>query len=95
MMQPSQASFSQMPKDELVQQIRAASFTMRDLALYLDTHPDCENGIGHYQMQAKVLEDALKAYTKRFGAIRMYDIPQTAEGWEAWAQTPWPWEKEA
>lgn len=91
----SQASFSQMPRAELLQQILAASFTMRDLALYLDTHPDCENGIGHYQMQAAVLEDAIDAYTKRFGALRMYDIPKSAEGWAAWAQTPWPWEKEA
>ncbi len=91
----SQASFSQMPRDELLKLIHASGFTMRDLALYLDTHPDCEDALAHYTMQAEALEAAMSAYAQRFGALRQCDIPQSPNGWSAWAQTAWPWEKEA
>lgn len=94
MRMPSKASFSQMQKDELLCKIRAAEFSMRDLGLYLDTHPDDETALAHFTQQTEEFEAAAAIYAERFGALRLSDVPNSPDGWAAWAGTAFPWEKE-
>lgn len=91
----SEASFSQMPKDELLCRIRELQFSMADLALYLDTHDNDETALKHYASHSEELEQAIAAYAARFGALRKCDVPLSPDGWAAWSKTPFPWEKEA
>lgn len=95
MMKPSQASFSQMQKDELMCRIRASQFAMRDLALYLDTHTDDADALEHFNMHNAEFQQAAEEYARRFGALRQSDVTMSPEGWAAWSRTPWPWDKEA
>ena len=39
-------------------------------------------------------ERASAIYVRRFGALRK-EQAEAENGWAAWSNTPWPWEKEA
>ena len=87
-------SLEAMGKDELLRTVQANQFAMRDLALYLDTHPTDRNALDTFLTHRERYEAAAAAYAKRFGALTMQHVG-TEDGWAAWSNTPWPWEKEA
>ncbi|MEA5040464.1 MAG: spore coat protein CotJB [Clostridiaceae bacterium] len=66
---------------------------MLDLALYLDTHPTCPNGLAAYCAAKDRYAAACAAYESSCGPL----TKATAGGdtcW-TWVQWPWPWEVEA
>lgn len=82
-----------MGKAELTQWIRQLQFTMRDLALYLDTHANDANAHRCYLEALTRWKQALEAYHDRFGLMFQEQLCEKSD-WSAWVSTPWPWEKE-
>ncbi|HBI84836.1 MAG TPA: spore coat protein CotJB [Ruminococcus sp.] len=89
-----QPSLDSMEKADLLRTVQAHSFAMYDLALYLDTHPADQEALAAYLAHKEDCKRAAKHFAERFGALNMQQI-DTKEGWAAWSNTPWPWEKEA
>ena len=87
-------SLDTMGKDELLREVQAQQFAVRDLMLFLDTHPTDANALSALMLHRDAYADAADAYAKRFGALTVMHV-NDADGWVAWSNTPWPWEKEA
>lgn len=81
-----------MCKEDLKNLIRTTSFAMLELALYLDTHPDCTCGLEAYHSYHKIFIEALECYQRRFEPLTIYGEYNKDE-W-TWANKPWPWQKE-
>ncbi len=92
MMRNMQRPMDAMGRDELKLWIQQLQFTMRDLALYLDTHPEDVNAHRYYLDAQQRWKQALAAYKERFGIQFQEQICDRTE-WSAWVSTPWPWEK--
>ena len=87
-------SLDTMEKDELLREVQRHHFSMHDLALYLDTHPTDTDALDALLAHRDACEKASAVYGKRFGALRKEQV-EAENGWAAWSNTPWPWEKEA
>ena len=87
-------SLDTMEKRELLRQVQMHQFSMHDLALYLDTHPTDTDALDALMMHREAFEKAAAVYVRRFGALRKEQV-EPENGWAAWSNTPWPWEKEA
>lgn len=81
-------------KERLMNQIFAISFAVNDLTLYLDTHPDCQNGI-------TVFYELLKKRLELLGefAGKYYPLTQFSMGIDnfdtskySWPEGAMPWE---
>lgn len=87
-------SLDTMERDELLRHVQQCSFMMTDLALYLDTHPTDADALARFMMHRDMYQQYADAYAARFGALCQKQIGAD-EGWPAWSNTPFPWEKEA
>ena len=94
MAQMQQQSLDTMAKADLLRQVQMHHFAMHDLALYLDTHPTDETALEHFMQHKSACEQASGVYVSRFGALKMEQV-QMEDGWAAWSNTPWPWDREA
>ncbi len=94
MMKKPSKSWDSMGKAELLRAVQANQFAVRDLMLYLDTHPTDANALSALMLRRQDYADAADAYAKRFGALTVMHV-KDEDGWVAWSNTPWPWEKEA
>lgn len=77
-------------QQEILEQIKCLNFAIRELGLYLDTHPDDAKALclhNNYCNQLKNLEDI---YQKNYGPLSIY-CP--CNMWR-WIEEPWPWEGE-
>ena len=83
-----------MGRAELLREVQAQQFAVRDLMLYLDTHATDANALAALMLHRQAYADAADAYAKRFGALTVMHV-NDEDGWVAWSNTPWPWEKEA
>ena len=93
-MRMSQQSSDKMAKAELLRCIQQHSFAMRDLGIYLDTHPIDQKALAAFQSHAEACKVLTEVFADRFGALCQMQV-RDAYGWAAWSNTPWPWEKEA
>lgn len=87
-------SLGSMGRAELLGQVQTHQFAMHDLALYLDTHPTDQNALAEFLSHKADCQLYSEAFAARFGALKMQQICEE-NGWPAWSNTPWPWEKEA
>ncbi|MBQ8922352.1 MAG: spore coat protein CotJB [Oscillospiraceae bacterium] len=87
-------SLDSMGRAELLNKVQSHAFAMRDLALYLDTHPTDAEALERFTEHGCAYKKYADAFAERFGALTMTQIG-TEDGWPAWSNTPWPWEKEA
>lgn len=92
--QTQSKSLDSMGRAELLRRVQSNSFAMRDLMLYLDTHPTDEEALRAYLAHKDAYQEYADAYAARFGALTQMQIG-AEDGWTAWSNTPWPWEKEA
>ncbi|MGN0436623.1 MAG: spore coat protein CotJB [Wujia sp.] len=81
-----------MCKSELFELINQISFMVDDIALYLNTHPDCKEAIEAYNHFKEIRHEAIKDYTENFGPISKYNV--NADNYWCWVNQPWPWEGE-
>lgn len=75
---------------DMLCQLMALHFSMIDLNLYLDTHPQDANTIKTFCELQKEYEDLKKEYEQIYGTLTPGTISKNE--W-TWIQDPWPWEK--
>ena len=76
-------------KEELMNQIKALDFSIVELGLYLDTHPNDEKALclhKEYANEVKILKDK---YQRKYGPLTIF-CP--CNKWR-WLENPWPWER--
>lgn len=79
-----------MSKMELFNFINEISFMIDDIALFLNTHPDCDEAIKAYNQFMELRHEALCEYTEAYGPISKYNV-DACNYWD-WVNNPWPWE---
>lgn len=80
-------------KYELMKQINEYSFSMIDLLLYLDTHPEDSGAQEDFLNLLHARNDAVNEYSRIYGPLTIDGIKESAdeEMWR-WVYQPWPWE---
>ena len=81
-----------MCKHPLMMRIMEISFTMDDLRLYLDTHPNCKEALVYFDELQEQRRAAVDAYEAQFGPLTMYgNVESGCDNWK-WSYGPWPWQ---
>ncbi len=80
-------------RNALLQKIGKISFTMDDLRIFLDTHPDCCAALMRFNELAEKRECMVQQYNEAYGSMNFYDSNECNESWR-WVNAPWPWEGE-
>jgi len=77
---------------EMLKKIQEVSFALTDLNLYLDTHPECTQGLELFEKLAGTLKSLKSDYNGKYGPLyaRDSDNPTFFE----WVKDgyKWPWE---
>ena len=74
---------------EMIDKIRALDFSINELALYLDTHPDDQKALCLHRRYCKECKDLKDKYQKIYGPLT---INYPCNKWR-WLEEPWPWER--
>lgn len=75
----------------LLRTIQIYSFALKDIQLYLDTHPKCMNALAYFKKYKALKEKAVKQYVEMFGPLN-YEQAECTTEW-TWIKSPWPWER--
>ena len=78
-------------KDDLLYKVQMYTFALKDLSLYLDTHPTDESILVEYQKIRNNLYEAKKQYEQNYGVLSSSDVTND-DKW-TWINNPWPWDK--
>lgn len=78
-------------KDMLMKKIKKYDFALKELNLYLDTHPNCRRALAMFKQYSALRREAADEYAMRFGPI----VPEQADDEQMWTwiNDPWPWER--
>lgn len=74
-----------------LQALQAIDFTLVELSLYLDTHPDDLEALKQFNSTAQKSEKLRAAFEKHYGPLRQFGHSYSAYPWQ-WSKSPWPWE---
>ncbi|MCX4346900.1 MAG: spore coat protein CotJB [Lachnospiraceae bacterium] len=80
-------------RQELVNHIGKISFSMDDLRIFLDTHPNCSEALVRFNELAKKRDEHIHKFEKLYGSMDFYNNNVCDEHWR-WVDAPWPWEGE-
>lgn len=80
-----------MNREQLLKELMAADFTVIDLHLYLNTHPDDCRAVMLYNAAAQRAAMLRQSFERMFGPISMGACSNCP--WQ-WINPPWPWEKQ-
>lgn len=75
----------------LLDKIKKYDFAIKELNLYLDTHPNCRRALALFNRYVSLRKEAVDELVRRFGPI----IPEQSndpQHW-SWVDDPWPWER--
>lgn len=81
-------------RDILLQELTELDFTITELVLYLDTHPNDANALNLYNKTVNKYQASKKYFEKLYGPITNDNIEDATAPW-SWIKGPWPWELEA
>ncbi len=79
-----------MQKRRLMRQIKEADFILKELNLFLDTHPDHKEALLKFAKYEQILKTLKMEYERMYGPLTPSTNGNT-EMWE-WIEGPWPWE---
>ncbi|SEK98041.1 spore coat protein JB [Ruminococcus sp. YRD2003] len=79
------------PRSSLLKKIKQYDFTLKELNLYLDTHPNCSRALAMFDKYRKLREEAVADYNNRFGPLTP-EQNRNLQNWD-WVSDPWPWER--
>lgn len=77
--------------NELMKKIQKYDFTLKELNLYLDTHPNCRRALAMFNKYKKLKKDAEKEFNELYGPLTPIQNNSTTT-WH-WVSDPWPWER--
>lgn len=78
-------------KKMLLSKIKKYDFALKELNLYLDTHPECRRALSMFKKYSELRINAIDEYERRFGLLTP-DRSVSVERW-TWIDDPWPWER--
>ncbi len=79
-----------MNKAMLMKKIKQLDFALKELNLYLDTHPNCRRALAMFQKYKAQRDSAVNEYVTNFGPITPEQSENT-QHWD-WIDSPFPWE---
>lgn len=79
---------------DMMLQVCQISFAINDLTLYLDTHPDCPNGLTLMEQLCCERQKLLKQYAEKYNPLTLDSMnsPNSKENLFSWTEGPLPWE---
>lgn len=80
-------------RNQLLRDIQIISFLVKDVQLFLNTHPMESEALDYFEYYNNLLASLTKEYESKFGPLTVAGV-NTENGW-SWISEPWPWEKEA
>ncbi len=84
-----------MKKMSLLNKIQALDFAIYEMVLYLDTHPNCAQGLRLLSQYRSERKRAIDEYEKVYGKYVATAKDAGHSGRWNWVDNPWPWENEA
>lgn len=78
-------------REILLKKIGTYKFVLKDLQLYLDTHPRDQMALRKYAEYEAVLEPLVREYESRFGPLTVKSDNMNKF---TWIKNPWPWDIE-
>ncbi len=78
-----------MSRREMIMKIRELDFSIIELGLYLDVHPDDEKALCLHKDYCKMVKDLKDKYQKMYGPLTIF---YPCNKWR-WLENPWPWER--
>ena len=75
-------------REEMMERIKGLNFSIIELGLYLDTHPDDEKALCLHRKYCKEYRELTDKYQKVYGPLT---ILFPCNKWR-WLEEPWPWE---
>ena len=79
-------------KEKLLADIRALSFALVEVNLFLDSHPEDSEALAYFRRVRDELRALTAAYENAHGPLTV--MGATAKGSWDWVAAPWPWESE-
>ena len=76
-------------REEVIKKIKELQFSIIELGLYLDTHPDDKKAICLHKEYANKYKKLTDQYQKIYGPLT---IMFPCNKWR-WLEQPWPWER--
>lgn len=71
-------------------ELMALQFVIKELQLYLDTHPDDREAFKAMQETIRLEKDGRSRYIKKYGPLTVGDLEYSSS--YDWTESPWPWE---
>ena len=81
-----------MNRMQLLHWINTISFTVNEMTLYMDTHPEDKEALEYFNHHNELRKQALEAYAQQYGPLTI-DSMACDNSWK-WASQPMPWEGE-
>lgn len=81
-------------RETLMSKLSTISFAINDLTLYLDTHPNCQNGLSLFKELLQKRLDMLAEYADRFYPLTQISMITGNNECNSygWGEGPAPWE---
>lgn len=78
-------------REIMLKKIGTYKFALKDLNLYLDTHPRDEWALRKYREYEAVLKPLVREFESKYGPLR---VKVTDDKSFEWIKNPWPWDNE-
>lgn len=79
-------------KTKLLNKISMYGFSMWELHIYLNTHPNCQSALSMYEDYQRKYNEAVAEYEKKYGPLNTASVNH-GNMWQ-WIENPWPWDYE-
>ena len=76
-------------QEKLMRKIGSYQFSMWELHIFLDTHPNDYNAAQKLEEYRRITAELTAQYEAAYGPLNLTSA--TASRW-AWVASPWPWE---
>jgi len=76
---------------KLLEDIQTLDFTLVELNLYLDTHPDDLEAIKQFNTYTQKAKELRQQFEENFGPLMHFGHSYSTHPW-AWNEPPWPWQ---
>ena len=75
----------------MLEELQATDFTLVELTLYLDTHPNDSHAIKQFNQFSEYSQQQKARFEERFGPLQQFGNSSSGERWD-WNTEPWPWQ---
>lgn len=80
-------------RQELLHTINVASFSVDDVKLFLDTHPDHPEALAYFREYSAIRNRSLEEYAHFFGPLTIDTASTSCSDYWKWVSEPWPWQE--